>query len=161
LNHDPFSDGEAFDDFLEHYHHGTLILNVKSERIESRVLESLKRHGIEDYFFLDSTFPMIHLLSSEGERRIALRFSEFEGMDTIEAMAGRVEWIWVDCFTRFPLDRATYDRMKVLGYKLCMVSPELQGRPEDIPDYRQYCDENGIKFDAVCTKHYNIELWKA
>ncbi len=45
LQHDPFSDGVDFAEYLQHYRHGTLILNVKSERIEWRVLELLRQAG--------------------------------------------------------------------------------------------------------------------
>jgi hypothetical protein len=78
LQHDPFSDGEDFAEYLPHYHHGTLILNIKSERIEHRVLELLNQHGVEDYFFLDSSFPMLYLLARQGEQRVAVRFSELK-----------------------------------------------------------------------------------
>ena len=132
LSHDPFSAGELFEDYLKNYRHGTMILNIKSERIEHRVLELINKYQIKSYFFLDSSFPMIFLLSNMGEKNIALRFSEYEGMDTIRAMAGKVTWVWVDCFTQFPLTKGVYDEMKGLGYKLCMVSPELQGREVDI-----------------------------
>lgn len=159
LSHDPFSEGALLDDFLKHYRHGTLILNIKSERIEHKVLEHLRHYGIEDYFFLDSSFPMIHLLSREGESRIALRFSEFEGMDTIRTMAGKVEWVWVDCFTKLPLTTEQYIEMKAMGYKLCLVSPELQGRDSDIEAYRAEVERLGIVFDAICTKSYNVDRW--
>ncbi len=160
LQHDPFQDGEEFDDYLKHYRHGTIILNVKSERIEYQVLELLQKHKIEDYFFLDSSFPMIHLLSAKGERSMALRFSEWEGLDTLRAMKGRVDWVWVDCFTRIPLDAKLLQEIKTLGYRTCFVSPELQGRPEDIPNYIQQLEEEGIVFDAICTKLKNIPQWQ-
>ena len=63
LQHDPFADGEDAEPFFANYKHGTLILNVKSERIEYRVLELLKKYSITDYFFLDSSLPMIVKLS--------------------------------------------------------------------------------------------------
>ena len=31
LHHDPFQKGELFEDWIKHYNHGTLILNVKEE----------------------------------------------------------------------------------------------------------------------------------
>lgn len=160
LQHDPFKDGENFDDYLKEYHHGTMILNIKSERIEHRVLELMKTYGITNYFFLDSSFPMIHLLSKQGETKIALRFSEFEGLDTILNMKGKVEWVWVDCFTKFPLDLKNYQILKENGFKLCLVSPELQGRPEDIEHYRDLIRSQRFEFDAICTKLYNIEKWR-
>ena len=160
LQHDPFKSGELFEDYLKHYQHGTMILNIKSERIEHRVLELIKKYGIDDYFFLDSSFPMIFLLSNQGENNCAVRFSEYEGLDTILAMAGKIKWVWVDCFTRLPIDPASYDKLKSAGYKICLVSPELQGRPEDIELYKARLEKQGIIFDAICTKQYNVERWK-
>jgi len=51
LQHDPFKDGEDFELFLKQYNHGTMILNIKSEGIELRVLELIKRYNINNYFF--------------------------------------------------------------------------------------------------------------
>lgn len=157
--HDPFSDGEDFEEFAGVYRHGTLILNIKSERIEHRVQEVLVRHNITDYFFLDSSFPMIRLLADSGERKIALRFSEFEGMDTIRAMAGKVEWVWVDCFSKIPLTKELESEIHTLGYKICFVSPELQGRSEDLERYRDFFEKEKIALDAVCSKIKNRSMW--
>lgn len=158
LQHDPFADGEDFEDYLSHYRHGTMILNIKSERIEHRVLDLLRARGISDYFFLDSSFPMIFLLSGQGERRMAIRFSELEGLDTIIAMRGRVDWVWVDCFTRLPLDEMAYAALKDAQFKLCLVSPELQGGDPlvEIPRYAQALNRSGMCLDAVCTKKPGI-----
>lgn len=160
IQHDPYAAGEDFEAYLAQYRHGTLILNIKSERTELRVLELMTRYGIEDYFFLDSSFPMSVLLSSQGETRIALRFSEFEGVDTILTMKDRIQWVWVDCFTRLPITRAIYDQIKAAGLKLCLVSPELQGRPDEIESYRDTLAADGIHFDAICTKLHNIPRWQ-
>jgi hypothetical protein len=160
LQHDPFKDGQDFEPWLASYRHGTLILNIKSERIEPKVQGLLRQAGITDYFFLDSSFPMIHLLSGAGERKIALRYSEYEGLDTILAMKGRVEWVWVDCFTRLPITRESYRLLKDAGFRLCLVSPELQGRDADIEAYRSALAAEQIVFDAICTKRYNIERWR-
>lgn len=160
LVHDPFSTGEDFETFLKAYQHSFIILNIKSERIEHRVLELLQKYKVTDYFFLDSSFPMIYLLSNNGESKVALRYSELEGIDTIRTMQGKVEWVWVDCFSKFPLDKATSMELKKLGYKLCLVSPELQGRAEDIESYADILNKEGIEFDMICTKIANIERWK-
>ena len=159
LQHDPFKDGESFQDYLKAYDHGTMILNIKSERIEHRVLELIQKYNVENYFFLDSTFPMINLLVNEDERNIAIRFSEFEGIDTILNMKDKVQWIWVDCFSRLPITRKNYDLIRKNGFKFCLVSPELQGQPEKIGKYKKYLRENGIFLDAICTKKYNFHNW--
>ena len=157
LQHDPFVDGEDFEDYLAHYDHRLLILNIKSERVEHRALELLRARGIAGYFFLDSSFPMIRLLSEAGESRIAVRFSELEPVESVLALAGRVDWVWVDCFSRMPLTAPVYEQLRP-HFRLCMVSPELQGRPvASIPRYAEQLQP--YPFDAVCTKR--PDLWQA
>lgn len=160
IQHNPFEKGEFFEEYLKQYHHGTMILNVKSERIEEKVLLLLDKYNVKKYFFLDSTFPMIHLLSSRGEKEIAIRVSEYEGLDTARNMSGKVEWIWVDCFEKFSISKGQEKELHDLGYKLCLVSPELQGRDNDIENFAKYIVNENIKIDAICTKKYNIQRWK-
>jgi hypothetical protein len=160
LQHDPFKDGESFEEYLKHYTHKLLILNVKSERIELKIIELLKKYNIKNYFFLDSSFPMIYLLSQQGEKNLAIRFSEFEGLDTVLAVKDRVSWVWVDCFTKLPLSKEIFAKLKASGLKLCLVSPELQGRDEDIETYRKFLQQENLHVDAICTKKYNIPRWE-
>ena len=156
LRHDPFGDGEDFEPYLSAYRHGPMVLNVKSERIEPRVLELVRRYRVENYFFLDCSFPMIRLLRSQGERRIACRFSEYEPVEGCLALAGMVDWVWVDCFTKMPFTLSTYAALKE-HFRLCAVSPELQGRPaESIPAYAAELAPYPV--DAVCTKW--PEVWE-
>jgi hypothetical protein len=152
LAHDPFCDGVDFDEFLNHYRHDTLIVNIKSEGIEDRVLREIEASGnVNDFFFLDCSFPMIRRLSLSGERRLSLRLSEFESVETILRMAEGVSWVWIDCFTKNPLNNEIYSALRAADLKICIVSPELQGRSiSDIPEYRQSLNE--YPFDAVCTK---------
>ncbi len=159
MAHDPFVKGENFEDYLKAYKHGTMILNIKSERIELQILDLLEKYDLKDYFFLDSSFPMIYNLMNKGERNIALRYSEFEGIDTPKKLKGKVDWLWIDCFTKLPIDFKRFSEFKDMGYKLCLVSPELQGRSYEIEEYKAYLQENLIVFDAICTKADNIKRW--
>ena len=159
LQHDPFKHGECFEEYLKNYHHGTMILNIKSEGIETRVLKLIKKYNVKNYFFLDCSFPMINLLSLKGEKNIALRFSEFEGLDTIRLMSKKVNWIWVDCFSKLPITAQTYKLLKNHKYKLCLVSPELQNQDLKLELYKSYLQQEGIIFDAICTKLHNIARW--
>ena len=102
---------------------------------------------------------MIYLLSNMNEKNIAVRFSEFEGLDTVMSMKGKAKWVWVDCFTKLPVNKENYSILKDAGFKLCLVSPELQGRDEDIEKYRNCLESNDIVFDAICAKKYNINRW--
>ena len=159
IQHNPFEQGEDFEEYLKQYHHGTMILNIKSERIEIKIREMLPKYDVKSYFFLDSSFPMIWLMSNQGEKNIALRVSEAEGLDTVRNMAGKVKWIWVDCFSRIPIDKKDEEELHKLGYQLCLVSPELEGRDKDVETYREQIKREGLLFDAVCTKAYNFGRW--
>ena len=160
LEHEPFKDGEDFEEYLKYYHHGTMILNIKSERIEHRVLELIQRHGIKKYFFLDSSFSMIELLTRSGEKNLALRLSEYECLETILNFKGKADWVWVDCFTKFPISHKEYQILRDNGFKLCFVSPELQSQKEKLVGYKEYMKKEGMVFDAICTKSNNIEQWR-
>ena len=160
IQHNPFEPGEDFEEYLKKYHHGTMILNIKSERIEHKILEMIREYDVKSYFFLDSTFPMVKLLSDCGERNIAVRYSEYEGLDTLKNMPGKVDWIWVDTFTKLPLDKSIYNFIKEMGYKICLVSPELQLQPEKLVIYAEQIRMEHMRFDAICTKAYNIDKWK-
>jgi hypothetical protein len=157
LQHEPFRDGEDFAPYLREYRHGTMILNVKSERIEPRVLEELNQAGtVRNYFFLDCSFPMIRQLVRSGERHIAVRFSEFEPIESVLALAGDVEWVWVDCFTRLPLDDRSYAALS-RSFQICIVSPELQGHDlVRIGEFAEQLAEYPVA--AICTKR--PDLWQ-
>lgn len=160
IHHDPFASGESFDDWIAAYRHGTLILNVKEEGLEARLIALMQHHGITDYFFLDQSFPFLVKWTKAGEHRCAVRVSEFESVESALTLAGRADWIWVDCFTRFPLSADDSHRLKEAGFKLCLVSPELQGRDAatEIPQLLGLLSELGIVVDAVCTKR--PDLWE-
>lgn len=157
VQHDPFCDGEDFEEYIKSYRHRFLILNVKSERIEYRLREILERRNITDYFFLDCSFPMLYALSANGEPNVAVRFSEYEPLEAALCMAGRVKWVWIDCFTKMPLDHASYEALK-RHFNLCVVSPELHGRP--VSSLPQFAAElKPFKVDAICTKV--PDLWRS
>lgn len=160
IHHDPCVAGESFAEWIDAYRHGTLILNVKEEGLEARLIALMQSKGITDYFFLDQSFPFLVKWSKAGEHRCAVRVSEFESIETALTLAGKVDWVWVDCFTRFPLSENDARRLKEAGFKLCLVSPELQGRDAnvEIPNLASLLKERNIVADAVCTKR--PDLWE-
>ncbi len=89
-----------------------------------------------------------------------MRVSEFVSIETAMTRAGKVDWVWVDCFTRFPLTRETARQLQQAGFKLCLVSPELQGRDSaaEIPALIELLRQCGIVAEAVCTKR--PDLWE-
>ena len=59
LQHDPFEYGDSFDEWLKSYKHGKIILNIKEEGLEDYIIKSLNNHHIDNYFFLDQSFPFL------------------------------------------------------------------------------------------------------
>lgn len=159
IHHDPFEAGLDFETWLDHYSHKTLILNVKEEGLEERLIASMASRGIDDFFFLDQSFPFLIKWSKLGEHRCAVRVSEFESIETALSLAGQVDWIWVDCFSRFPLSEDQAAQLGSAGFRLCIVSPELQGRDalQEIPEMKSLLAQRNIAADAVCTKR--PDLW--
>lgn len=158
VHHDPFCDGEDFDAWLKSYRHGTLILNVKEEGLEGRLLDLVGAAGLDRFFFLDQSFPFLIRTARTGERRCAVRVSEYEAVESALTLAGMVDWVWVDCFSKFPISGEQAARLQSAGFSLCLVSPELQGRAlETIADFRRELSELGVSPEAVCTKA--PELW--
>ena len=160
IHHDPCAGGECFEEWINAYRHGTLILNVKEEGLEPRLIALMKIKGIADYFFLDQSFPFLVKWSKAGEHRCAVRVSEFESIETALTLAGMVDWVWLDCFTKFPLSEEDAVHLKKAGFKLCLVSPELQGRNAEIeiPALVSLLRARNIESDAVCTKR--PDLWE-
>lgn len=156
VHHDPFVDGVDLEEWLARYRHATLILNLKESGIETRVRQAVLRRGIEDFFFLDLSLPDLVTLAASGERRIAVRFSEHEPVQGALALAGKVDWVWVDRFTKMPLTPESY-RLLSGHFRLCVVSPELHGR--DVSEIR--ADREllaSYRVAAVCTKR--PDLWR-
>lgn len=165
IAHDPFVKGELFENYVKEYKHGTMIVNVKSERIEQSCINILNKYNI-NYFFLDSSFPMIYSLNKNPQPhphpqpQFACRFSEYEPIEHFIKCNDMYDYIWIDCFTKFPLTKEIYDIFKNYYKKICIVSPELQKHSIDkIEEYRHYIIDQNIIPDMICCKEYNIIKW--
>ncbi|MBV9609673.1 MAG: hypothetical protein JO187_08960 [Acidobacteria bacterium] len=147
--HDPLQSGERLDDLLAGYHHALAIFNVKCDGLESRILELAEKHGVGDYFFLDVANPTLVQLIRRGVKKVAVRYSEHEPIESAMSFEGKVDWVWVDCFTHLPLDPDIHRQLQ-RAFKICIVSPELQQHPREC--IREYSNRlRSMPVDAVCT----------
>ncbi len=159
ISHDPFTKFCLLTEWITFYRHGTLILNVKENGLEQKLLDLLEDFGVENFFILDQSFPYLINTVNNGEKRCAVRLSEYESINTALKLKGKVNWVWIDFFTKFPLDSKLYDLLKISKFKLCIVSPELQGHNEEKCFHlKNFIKQNNMKFDAVCTK--NFDFWE-
>ena len=160
VHHDPFVSGVDFEDWIQHYNHSTLILNVKEEGLEPTLIKIMNSRSIDDYFFLDQSFPSLVKWANMGERRCALRVSEYEPIETALHFSKKLDWVWVDCFNHFPIHNVEFLKLKEAAFKIYLVSPELQGRePEtQIALMADMLRQRNIDADAICTKR--PDLWE-
>mgnify|MGYP003682107879 CR=1 FL=1 len=158
LNHEPYENGEYLIDYLDEYKHGTIILNIKESGIENDVIKLIsQRPKIKNYFLLDVEFPFIFQSLEEPFKNIAVRFSEFETIENLNKLAGKMEWVWIDTFKHFPVQEG--DIATLNGFKKCLVCPERWGRPNDIYNYKMSMKNLNFKVDAVMTDKNYAELW--
>ena len=159
LNHDPMKSGEFLDNWIRKYNHKFLIINIKEEGLEKYIIKILKNKKIKDFFFLDQSFPFLIKTLNSNETRCAIRFSEYEDIKTINNLKKKINWVWVDHFSKFPLNKSTSDNLKKKKIKICIVSPEIVKKTSvnSLKKLKNSIQKKNIHIDAVCTK--NPEIW--
>ncbi len=169
LHHDPFqhhkNNPEKLDYILEKWkHNGPLIINIKTEGIEKECISMMDSYEIKNWFFLDMSMPFLvkYSLLTQGAnpilspKNLAVRFSEFEPLEYALSFTGKAGWVWIDCFNKLPLTHEIYKQLKQSGFKICLVSPELQGHSlKQIPVFKDLIQD--MEIDAICTKRQ--DLW--
>lgn len=157
LNHDPFVNACLFSDWLPYYNHELLVLNIKEEGLEDSILSLLQKFSISDYFFLDQSMPYLIKTVTSGNKNTALRYSEYESIESLFLLRNLVSWVWIDYFTHFPINPDSYRRIHNLGFKTCLVSPELQGHNLSVMySLISTIKKHNYSFNAVCTKYPDI-----
>ena len=158
LAHNPFENGDKFESWLEHFHHQTIILNVKEDGLENAIVELLHEKGVTDYFFLDQPFPTVRKSALAGIKT-SVRLSEYENPPNLCGLP--VNWVWLDSYSGDWDYLAKHSEvLQNSDFKKCVVSPELQGReigsePQQIFKIFKKME---ISLDAVCTK--SPERWQ-
>ena len=156
LNHEPFESGVSFENFLQHFKHSFLIINMKCDGPEEIIIKKLEEKSIKNFFFLDCSIPRTVNLIKNDCNKISIRYSKYEPLEFVMKFRNKVDWVWIDCFDKFKLSEEDYKTIKK-HFKICLVSPELQEHPIEMIDEFKKLSKN-MKFDAICTKY--PELWK-
>jgi hypothetical protein len=156
LSHNPFEGGDKFKMWLDHFQHKTLILNVKEDGLEDFIVGTLRDRGISDYFFLDQPFPTLRKSIIAG-LPTALRLSEYENPINLEDL--KPDWIWLDSFTgNWSYLEKHSEWLRTEKVKLCIVSPELQGRlnTHEAQSIIDLMGKLNLRIDAACTKFPDV-----
>ena len=163
LNHDPFKKGETLINYLKYFKHKFLIINVKSEGIETKIYEILKKKKINNFFFLDISLPFIIKISESLTKKISVRVSDMEDIQTAYNFRKKVNWAWLDYFKKKSIRLDQVNLLHKMKYKICYVSHELQNRKiqkKEINFFKKV-KQKKIKLDMIIIKHKNIKFWES
>ena len=159
IQHDPFKKGLQLHEFLSSYRQkGLLLIDIKSEGIEYQILKILKKFKIKNFFFLNSTYPII--INLINKKKNFIRVSDFESFENVYKFKGKIKWVWLEIYKKVNLTRKQILYLKNNRIKVCMVSPELHGgNANDISRIQTIIKNNKIQIDAVCVKQKFIKYW--
>ena len=153
ISHDPLEVGNNFDLWLRHYNHQLLVINTKEDGLEDIIMTKLNEFAINNFFFLDQSFPTLYKFSRIFPGHCASRISDVESIET--ALKLQASWIWLDSHSgdwRYLIE--SLEMINRAGIKSCLVSPELQ-RVEfqkELQNIQKMLRFSGLSVDAVCTK---------
>tara|TARA_B100000900_G_C20594078_1_gene722674 strand:+ start:560 stop:1144 length:585 start_codon:yes stop_codon:yes gene_type:complete len=157
LNHEPFKDGDTLENFLRYYNHGTLILNIKDNGIEDKVIKKVMKAKIKSFFLLDVEFPYIFKSIKNKQKNIAIRFSEKEPIESAKLFQNNFKWLWIDTLTKLPLNKNNIKIVK--NFKSCVVCPERWNRPDEIEIIKKKMKYFNFKPNAVMTSLKYVKIW--
>jgi hypothetical protein len=153
ISHDmPTSESLLFSTFLEiylEYDKGlTLALNIKSDGLQSLILQMLKNYDVENYFVFDMSIPDT-LLYRQKSIKFLSRVSEIEPIDSlIEGASG----IWLDAFNSEWYSLDLIETLLAKNLEVCIVSAELHGRAYNQLWSKILSFSNNQKF-SLCTDY--------
>ena len=159
LSHDPYKSGDDLKKYLKEYNHSLLVANIKEAGIEDQVIKEIKKANIKKYFLLDVEFPYLYKSTKKGIKNIAIRFSEEESIETVKKYIKKLNYVWIDTFTKFPINKKN---KKILDkFHKCLVSPDRWNRTKDIKKYIKIIKRNNIRIDSVMTSLSNVKKWES
>lgn len=163
LNHDPYSTGDLFVDYLHAYgkdRTAPLILNVKEDGLEKDIIRNCEERNILNYFILDCAPATLVRLARQGFKKLAVRFSDYEPIAQAQVLKGLVQWCWIDCFSPDPVNVKVLQEIQALGYGICLVSPELQSHSTEVVEKHVKALKPHLRpsRDGVCTKTPTVWL---
>lgn len=103
-----------------------LAINIKSDGLQQMLKDALDSHRLENYFLFDMSVPDA-IISIRSGLRIFTRQSDLE---TEPYLYPEAAGVWMDAFFDDSwITPAVISRHLDAGKQVCLVSPELHGRP--------------------------------
>lgn len=113
------------DTYAEYPDRPPLALNVKSDGLQDVVAAEVSKRNITNYFMFDMSVPDLLGYRKRGLRYFT-RMSEYEPEGVL---LNEASGVWLDQFDGDWVTGETISRLQQAGKQVCIVSPELHGRP--------------------------------
>lgn len=117
--------GSLVNSYLEFGDNLPLALNIKSDGLQALLRQFLEHYGIKNYFVFDMSVPDMIGYCRAG-LNFATRESEYE---THPVLYQDAAYVWMDMFISDWIEESHIERHLSCGKKICIVSPDLHGRP--------------------------------
>lgn len=161
ISHDPFLNGLDFFKTVKRLKNFFVIVDMKSTGFSEKVLKVLNKEKINFLFLNLIASEQIYLIEKNHSKNLFLRYSSIEKPDLTKKNFKKIKWIWFDFFNKKFITIKEYNYIKKHNKKICLTSPDLiDGSVFKTLRYIKYLNKNKIKIDMICTKLYNINLWK-
>lgn len=161
ISHDPFLNGLDFFKTVKKLKNFFVIVDMKSTGFSEKVLKVLNKEKINFLFLNLIASEQIYLIEKNHSKNLFLRYSSIEKPDLTTKNFKKIKWIWFDFFNKKFITIKEYNYIKKHKKKICLTSPDLiDGSVFKTLKYIKYLNKNEIKIDMICTKPYNINLWK-
>ena len=160
LSHDPIINIKStcmLQDFLSEFNHKFIVANIKDAGIETVVINAIKE-TTENFFLLDFEIPFLFNKNKDIKKYLSTRYSLFENITQDSLTADYVEWLWVDSYDEFPINKSNMNTLPIL--KKCLVSPERWGRKEDITKIANFMLLNNVSFELIMSDINMVNVWK-
>tara|TARA_A100000164_G_C21693973_1_gene670313 strand:+ start:198 stop:791 length:594 start_codon:yes stop_codon:yes gene_type:complete len=158
LGHDLDDTNDIFEEFLKIYDNTLFVANIKDTGIEELVIKKIKENNINNFFLLDVEFPFIIKNYKKYGSHLSTRFSEFEDLNTSINLKNKVSWLWIDTFTKLPINKTHLKDIR--GFNSCLVSPSRWGRSEDIEKIVYELKKINFFPDFIMVEEEEILIWE-
>jgi hypothetical protein len=156
VTHDPFVFTDlTLSSYLQNYDHNGIILNVKEEGLEEKVLETLSSFDVSNFFFLDQTIPYMLKLLDTGENRTCHKLSDIESIENLKLIKPKPGWVWVDSWSGEWDHLTQISEVSDMGYQICLCSPDVHRTnfSQELSTLQNLIEDLHLSIDAVCTKY--------
>ncbi len=159
LNHEPKVNGDNFENYLENYKNGTLILNIKESGIEDEVIKKVKSFSqIKSFFLLDVEIPYLFNCLKKNNKYCALRTSYYEPLSSLSRFKKINNWLWVDTIKKIKSFKKEEKKI-ISNFKICLVCPERWGKAKEIKYYKNFFKKENLNLNAVMTSLKYSKNW--